>query len=155
MLLSIQGTPGREETFAKRVSAFNAHANQMATTAADLARSGGVMDKQVADELISTSGKVSHLTVTWRSSRESFSSMTYFATRSCSMVPWTIYLRLHVIKVGIVGYLWSTATKTLQKIVHYTFLHLIGFSVLSKCVFPYRILVHSKNYCRFWEWVPT
>ena len=74
LLLSNEGTPGREETFAERVTAFNAHANKMSATAADLARSGGVMDKQVADDLISTAGKVSYVT----------GHRTLFRSRDCT-----------------------------------------------------------------------
>ena len=52
------GTPGRDEKFAARVSEFQAHSDKLADTAYDFAKSGGVMDKKTANDIINTSGKV-------------------------------------------------------------------------------------------------
>ena len=52
------GTPGRDEKFATRVSEFQAHSDKLADTAHDFAKSGGVMDKKTANDIINTSGKV-------------------------------------------------------------------------------------------------
>ena len=51
-------TPNREETYNKRATNFQHHAKQMADTAAALAKSGGVTDRKLANDLISTSAKV-------------------------------------------------------------------------------------------------
>ena len=51
-------TPRREEKFEASVDVFKAHSTQMARTAANLAKSGGITDKKVADDLITSSSKV-------------------------------------------------------------------------------------------------
>ena len=51
-------TPGREAKFETSVDTFKAHSSQMARTAANLAKSGGITDKKVADDLITSSSKV-------------------------------------------------------------------------------------------------
>ena len=51
-------TPGRDERFAITASEFQAHSNKLADTAHDFTKSGGVMDKKTANDIISTSGKV-------------------------------------------------------------------------------------------------
>ncbi|XP_003382439.1 PREDICTED: vinculin-like [Amphimedon queenslandica] len=55
------GTPGRDEKFATRVSEFDKASIRMAETAHDFAKSGGVMDKKTANDIISTSGKAKAL----------------------------------------------------------------------------------------------
>lgn len=52
------GTPGRDEKFATRVTEFEDASVRLAETAHDFAKSGGVMDKKTANDIISTSGKV-------------------------------------------------------------------------------------------------
>ena len=51
--------PNREENYAKKASEFEHHSKRMADTAATLAKTGGVTDRKMANDLISTSGKVS------------------------------------------------------------------------------------------------
>lgn len=55
------GTAARQETYDKRVKNFEHHANKMAETATALAKSGGVTDRELADKLISTAGKIKSL----------------------------------------------------------------------------------------------
>ena len=52
------GTPGRDERFAITANEFQAHSNKLADTAHDFTKSGGVMDKKIANDIINTSGKV-------------------------------------------------------------------------------------------------
>ena len=46
--------------FVKKAAAFQKHSKSMADTASALAKSGGVTDKKMADDLIRTAGKVEH-----------------------------------------------------------------------------------------------
>ena len=54
-----QGTANREENYEQKATEFEKHSKKMAATAAALAKSGVVKDRKLADDLISTSGKVS------------------------------------------------------------------------------------------------
>jgi len=54
-------TPNREEVFVKRAADFKQHAGKMSDTATALAKSGIVTDRKLADDLISTAGKVKAL----------------------------------------------------------------------------------------------
>ena len=51
-------TANRAENYAKKASEFEHHSKRMADTAATLAKTGGVTDRKLANDLISTSGKV-------------------------------------------------------------------------------------------------
>ena len=51
-------TANREANYAKKVTEFEQHSKKMADTASALAKTGGVTDRKVANDLISTSGKV-------------------------------------------------------------------------------------------------
>ena len=53
------GTANREENYAKKAADFEHHSKRMADTASALAKTGGVTDRKLANDLISTSGKVS------------------------------------------------------------------------------------------------
>ena len=57
-LTSTLDTPNREEVFVKRAADFKQHAGKMSDTATALAKSGIVTDRKLADDLISTAGKV-------------------------------------------------------------------------------------------------
>jgi len=57
-LTSTVDTPNREEVFVKRAADFKQHAGKMSDTATALAKSGIVTDRKLADDLISTAGKV-------------------------------------------------------------------------------------------------
>ena len=52
------GAPGRDERFAITASEFQGHSNKLADTAHDFTKSGGVIDKKTANDIINTSGKV-------------------------------------------------------------------------------------------------
>ena len=52
------GTANREENYAKKAADFEHHSKKMADTATTLAKTGGVTDRKLANDLISTSGKV-------------------------------------------------------------------------------------------------
>ena len=52
------GTANREENYAKKAADFEHHSKRMADTASALAKTGGVTDRKLANDLISTSGKV-------------------------------------------------------------------------------------------------
>ncbi len=52
-------TANREENYQKKSEQFETHSKKMAATAAALAKSGVVTDRKLANDLISTSAKVS------------------------------------------------------------------------------------------------
>ena len=49
------GTANREENYAKKAADFEHHSKRMADTASALAKTGGVTDRKLANDLISTS----------------------------------------------------------------------------------------------------
>ena len=51
----------RDANYAKKVTEFEQHSKKMADTASALAKTGGVTDRKVANDLISTSGKVRNI----------------------------------------------------------------------------------------------
>ena len=51
-------TANREETYGKRAVDFQQHSKKMADTASALAKTGGITDRKLADDLIATAGKV-------------------------------------------------------------------------------------------------
>ena len=59
LTLCSTGTANREENYEQKATEFEKHSKKMAATAAALAKSGVVKDRKLADDLISTSGKVS------------------------------------------------------------------------------------------------